>query len=228
MHRLIIAAGLTLAAAAPAAAQDACGIKALPKAAPGSYAEYKLTGGEADGVLRIAYLGSEEKNGKSFQRLEMQTSGDRMSAQMGGPTTMQMLVPAWPFSPDQIGEMVVQPANRPAMRVPLEMFQMMQQRGGGRNPALAIERSCSTAKLVGEEKVTVAAGSFTAKHYRNDADAIDFWVSPELGGFGIVKTSGKGVSMELVGKGTGAKSSLTGDVMDMNGMMGGPRGAGRP
>lgn len=70
---------------------------------------------------------------------------------------------------------------------------------------------------LGEEKVTTKAGTFTAKHIRFGAGGgnLDWWLSKEAPG-GWVKFSGRSDSgddkdvytMELIAKGTGAKSEL--------------------
>ena len=70
---------------------------------------------------------------------------------------------------------------------------------------------------IGSEKVDTKAGSFTAKHVRfgNGGGNLDWWLTPDVPG-GWVKFTGAGndadkkdlYTMELVGKGTGAKSEL--------------------
>lgn len=70
---------------------------------------------------------------------------------------------------------------------------------------------------LGSEKVTTTAGSFTAKHVRfgNGGGNLDWWLTPDVPG-GWVKFTGRSDSgadkdvytMELVAKGTGAKSEL--------------------
>ena len=70
---------------------------------------------------------------------------------------------------------------------------------------------------VGTEKVDTKAGSFTAKHVRfgNGGGNLDWWLTPDAPGGWVKFTGGASggdkkdlYSMELVGKGTGAKSEL--------------------
>jgi hypothetical protein len=229
MQRTLLSlAALVGTAALPLAAQqDACGFGTLKRTA-GTYAQYKVTGGRqaGEGTLRLAFLGTEQKDGKTYERIEMQMNG--MGGRREGPVAMQMLVPGWPFDSDQIGEIVMQPPGQPAMRMPSEMMGMMRQRGGmPGGAALQLRERCGDAKLVGSERVTVAAGTFETKHFRSDKDDADFWVAESVDGFGLVKATGKDGTMELVGKGSDAKSSITGEVMDMGGMMGPGMGPGR-
>jgi len=69
---------------------------------------------------------------------------------------------------------------------------------------------------VGTEKITTGAGAFTAKHVRfgNGGGNLDWWLTPDAPG-GWVKFTGTssgsdkgGYTMEMVAKGTGAKSEL--------------------
>lgn len=78
-------------------------------------------------------------------------------------------------------------------------------------------------KLVGKETVKLAAGTFSAEHYRHEGPrggTVDFWLAKEVGPFGLVKMEmdrpagpdGEGggkVTMELVGKGKGATAEIT-------------------
>jgi hypothetical protein len=82
----------------------------------------------------------------------------------------------------------------------------------------SIAEGCSAAQLVGNEQVATRAGTFRTRHYRSAQAGADFWVSSETP-FGLVKmtNSQDNSSMELVGKGTGAKSSITETPRVLNG-----------
>lgn len=217
MREWMGAALATTLMAVPAAAQaDGCELQALQAARKaGSYAEYKITGGEAPGALRLTLIGNEKKGTVGMQRIELQLNSPRL----GGPVVMQMLVPEWPFESSEIGEMIMQAPGQPAMRMPAQMMAMMN-RNGGSSPALEIDKSCRNATLVGAEKVTVAAGSFDTKHYRNAKESADLWISPAVGGWGLVKLTMPGTSMELTASGSNGKSALVGTPIDMPGMPG--------
>jgi hypothetical protein len=70
---------------------------------------------------------------------------------------------------------------------------------------------------VGDEKVDTKTGSFTAKHVRfgNGGGNLDWWLTPDVPGGWVKFTGGANgadkkdlYTMELAGKGTGAKSEL--------------------
>lgn len=67
---------------------------------------------------------------------------------------------------------------------------------------------------VGTETITTKAGTFTAKHVRfgNGGGNLDWWLTPDAPGGWVKFTGGRGdkdlYTMEMVAKGTGAKSEL--------------------
>jgi hypothetical protein len=75
--------------------------------------------------------------------------------------------------------------------------------------------------LVGEEKVTVPAGRFQARHYHSAKYGSDSWVASSVP-FALVKSVGKNYQMELAVHGHGAKSSITEQPQEMPGMGGPP------
>lgn len=208
----------------PAQAQDACGIAARPRPA-GAFAEYALGGPGGTGTMKLAALGAESRDGAAMERLELQLTGVRMGPGGGGPVVLQLLVPRWPFDADQVAEVVVQAGGRPPMRMPAGMLGMFRQRSN--IAAFDVRRSCARAKLVGEETITVPAGTLKARHYRNEEDRADVWIGEAASGFGLLKAVTPSGTIEFVKAGTGAASALTGAVMEMP-MMGPPPGAGRP
>jgi imidazolonepropionase-like amidohydrolase len=72
-------------------------------------------------------------------------------------------------------------------------------------------------KLVGDRSVTVPAGTFKTRYYKDQlagGDTIEYWVDPQVAPFGIVKLQasyrGRGpLVMQLSARGTGARASLT-------------------
>jgi len=76
---------------------------------------------------------------------------------------------------------------------------------------------CEEVTLVGQEKVTVPAGTFNAKHYHSTKYENDSWVDPGLS-FGMVKAIGKHHDIERIRDGNGAKSSITETPQEMPGM----------
>jgi hypothetical protein len=119
--------------------------------------------------------------------------------------------------------------------------------GGGRMGARFLKPD--PKKLVGKETLKLAAGTFSAEHYRQEGPrggTLDFWLAKEIGPFGLVKMEldrpaggdgdgGGKVTMELVGKGKGATPEITKpakpfDPEAMRGRWGGggPGGPGGP
>jgi hypothetical protein len=82
----------------------------------------------------------------------------------------------------------------------------------------SIAEGCQAAQLVGDEQVTVRAGTFRTKHFRSAQAGADFWVSTEAP-FGLVKMTNTldNSTLELVDRGTGAKTSITGTPRVLNG-----------
>jgi hypothetical protein len=104
---------------------------------------------------------------------------------------------------------------------------------------------CADLTKVGEETVTVPAGTFKTTHYHFKSDRNvngmqissegDVWVNPDVP-FGMVKESGKTsgmrgeqeMTMVLTATGKDAKSSITETPQEMGpGMMMGPPRGGR-
>jgi hypothetical protein len=121
---------------------------------------------------------------------------------------MQMLVPGLGYQAGGVRAMIMKSGDEPAMRMPDEMVRMMGGRMG-QNLAADMARKCQEMELVGWEQVTVPAGSFRALHVRSATDQTEGWVAPELY-FGLLRAKMKdGSTMELTGRGTDAKSSIT-------------------
>jgi hypothetical protein len=74
---------------------------------------------------------------------------------------------------------------------------------------------------LGMESVTVPAGTFTARHFRDAEGDYQSWMDPSVP-FGVVKTTSKnGGDILLLAKGTGATTAITGTPTDA------PAGPGR-
>jgi hypothetical protein len=192
---------LSLSTGAMARAQCP-GMENFKPPTPGSWAEYKTD----EGTMRMALLGTEARNGQNYMRMEMAMTSNR------GPMIMQMLVPGWPYEVGGIAEMVMQQGGQPAMRMPQQMLSMM----ASRMPKDAVAEACrnATGQRVGEETITVPAGTFSTIHFRDAQHNTDVWVNPQLP-FGMVQVKSEHGSMVLTGRGTDAKSQITGPMQDM-------------
>ena len=145
-----------------------------------------------------------------------------------------------PMIPKEAIETVVKRGDQPAMKMPAGMMGMMRGgqgqgqpqpsapgqgapgrggmgRGMGRSAAANWMQQCRSLTVVGQESVTVPAGTFKATHLRNANDSTDVWVSREVP-FGMVKSQSAGMTAELSAMGKDAKKSITETPKDMPGM----------
>ena len=210
MRVLMSTVTMTLAVAAQTAAQNVC--EQFAVAPPvGSWVEYEFTGQGQAGLSRFAVVGTENRNGREFTWYEMNMNmgGQRMIAKMlveGG--FYQAM------AEKTIEEMIVKAGDQPAMKFSGTMLERMLGQMGD-NPASQFAEGCENAERVGEESITVPAGTFRAVHYRltTGLSPGDVWIVEGIP-FGMVKWTGsKGDSAELVGKGDDAQMELTEEPM---------------
>jgi hypothetical protein len=229
---MVYAAGLLAAVAVPVRAQDVC-TQYRPTPAMGSWAEYQTTRDGQSMKTRVAIVGQEKRDGKDAVWFEstMETPRGRMIS--------EMLVPSYPFEPGSAIETVVKRGDQPAMKMPAGMMGMMRGgqgqgqpqpsapgqgapgrgmgRGMGRSAAANWMQQCRSLTVVGQESVTVPAGTFKATHLRSANDSTDVWVSREVP-FGMVKSQTAGMTAELSAMGRDAKKSITETPKEMPGM----------
>ena len=198
---------LTLLAAAPLAAQDKDKICADLQNRPmrvGEWADYRWKGGRNGGsTMRMALVGTEAVAGKPNYWYEIALNDVRH-----GKTIIQVLVPGFGFQSSSIQGLIMKSGSEPAMRMPQQMVQMMAGQMD-KNFDADFTRKCQKMTVVGWEQLTVPAGSFRALHIKDAGEQADAWIVPDMY-FGLVRAQLKDSSaMELTGKGTGAKSSIT-------------------
>ncbi len=97
---------------------------------------------------------------------------------------------------------------------------MMKMIRGQLNKNSVLSKVCEGTTLVGEESVTVPAGTFQALHFHNAKYKSDSWVVPDRPFF-MVKSKGKDFELSLTESGDGAKSSIEETPQEMPGL-GGP------
>jgi hypothetical protein len=201
----------------------------LRKVAVGSWAEYNMSIGELPPMKsRMALVAKSD----STNTVEMIMEGG-MLAMSGSKLIMQSVVDADQNKEKPVKKVVMQIGDNDPMDMPIESQQQSQFHKP--NPKSFIK----------DETVKVAAGTFKTKHYRDkmpNGAAFDFWVSPEVPPYGIVKVEAeqKGgtapaqgpVKFELTARGKDAKMMVTKaakpfDQAAMVGqLMGGAKGAG--
>ena len=180
---------------------------------PGEWTRWKVTSANSDDVQTIerAFIGRQTDRGEWWRMKTVLTSGDKADT-----IVMESL-----FRPDSSNEYMQRlvrmrgkfPGNAEAqeMMVP-EQYGMWNMTGAfGSKPT---QESIEGA-TVGTESVTTPAGTFRAKHVRfgGGYGTLDWWIDDTAVG-GWVKFSALDnekkptYTMELIGKGTGAKSEL--------------------
>ncbi len=139
---------------APQTAPDCSEFTTLPPV--GSWVEHRGTdprSGES-GLIRMAIVAEEMRRGNKYLRMETQVQEKTKRI------IMQFLMASDPNAPIAVVEGVIKQDNQPAMKVPGEVIGMMQ------GPLMMHAREkCKAMTLVGEETITVPAGTFKVKHY---------------------------------------------------------------
>lgn len=205
--RNLLLAGAMLAVAAPLAAQDAAKLcMAIGHMQNGQWAEFetdaKGPNGERIEGFRFAVVGDEDVGGTSHLWYEFSARTEQ------GPLIVQFLVPGFPFEPTDIRSMVMKAGDDPAVKLPKQMLAMASGQMGT-NPMVKMADECQGAELVGEEDITVPAGTFHTTHIRDAGGGGEAWISEDIP-FGLVKVRETGgMTMALVGHGTDATSSIT-------------------
>jgi hypothetical protein len=209
---------------------------ALDKVPVGTWAEYSVKRGDGPArKLRQALVGKEAGAYVVETRSESQ-NGDRILA--------RAVLEADPSKEGGVKKSVVQIGNADPMEMPAARPPGARpdgdgpgggggpgERRGGMRGARYLKPDPKT--LVGKETIKVAAGSFPTEHYRTEGPrggTVDYWVSRDVGPFGLVKLQmvrpagdggggdqgGRGdgggsgpVMVELAARGKGAKPEIT-------------------
>lgn len=110
----------------------------------------------------------------------------------------------------QITKTIMQMPGHPPMEMPAAMTH------GNKTPQSADFRT--QAEDVGSEPVTTPAGTFACEHYRMKDGSGEFWISPKVTPWGLVKYQGKNSTMVVTKVITGAKDKITGTPQPFNPM----------
>ena len=213
MRSLVTTSILLLATAGSSWGQGNC-LEQVKFPQVGRWAEYKALYKQKDPyTMRYAVIGSEARDGKQLQWVEMRMTGTKKDQNM----VYQMLVPGSLVEMEQVQEIVFKPGDQPAMKMNGMMLGLVRKQLEKQS---FLSEMCRGVTLVGQESVTVPAGRFKTMHFRSSEHAMDSWVSPDIP-FSLVKSTGKDYQMELAAQGGGAKSSITEKPREMGGM-GGP------
>lgn len=200
---------LTVAVAGSVTAQNDC-MKDVRWPAVGKWAEYATMMNDKPGRMRYAVIGTETRGGVRMKWIEMRIIGENKARNM----TYQMLMPGEPKDIGKTEEVIFKSGDKQAMKMGGAMMGLM--RGQLENNSV-LSNLCEGVTLVGEESVTVPAGTIQTFHFHNTKYDSDAWVSPKVP-FIMVKSVGKHHKMELASTGDGAKSSITETPTEMPGL----------
>ena len=210
MRGAFLRGALALAVAAPAAqAQNEC-LADVKMPEVGQWAEYTGTMKKDPYTMRYAVVGEEQRDGKSMKWLELRMAGKKKDQNM----IYQVLTPGNPTEMDQAVEIVFKPGDKPAMKMGKMMMGMIR---GQLQKNSILGSLCEGITPVGEESVTVPAGTFTATRYHDSKHDADTWVVTDRP-FVMVKSKGKDFELGLAASGDGAKSSITETPQEMPGL----------
>jgi hypothetical protein len=185
---------------------------------PGAWAIYRIHTAETPETLstlqmKMSCVGAEKVDNQEGLWLEMESTvvrEDNDSMRM----IAKMLVIQEPSQEPWIRKVILQFGDQPpvAINPPLD--------------SLTEESKPPIAAVIGDETVTVPAGTFLCKHLRETTDqndTLDIFVSQDVALFGIVKAQASDGEVELIGHGaTGATSQIKGEPateFDMQRMM---------
>jgi hypothetical protein len=117
---------------------------------------------------------------------------------------MKTLLEGTLAKPKRVLKTVVQPPGLQPLLLPSKLAaKKLPKVGGARDPSL---------KLVGKVKVKVAAGTFSASHYRKEekGEVFELWSSDDVPAWPMVKARTPKVVLELAGYGKGGRSRIRG------------------
>ena len=162
--------------------------------------------------MRMAAVGTERREGKQMYWLQMDMTDDK-----GKRSIIQMLTP-WDVTTLHGGEpaeVVMKMEGQPAMKMSGGMMKRSAAAQGD------WREFCAKSTFVGEESVTVPAGTFKTRHYKGPDG--DTWASLDAPVWhGVKMTTEGGKTMVLSSKGTGAKNEITETPVDMKAMLSNP------
>jgi hypothetical protein len=210
MRAMLLGSLLLLGATTMAGAQDDC-IKNLHWPEPGRWAEYRMSNKDKPPMtMRYSVVGTDQRDGAELKWIELKMEGKEPDKN----SVYQMLVPGGgPRELSQVQELIFKSGSKPAMKMNGMMMKMMRAQLE-KNSFLS--NICEGVSLVGEESVTVPAGTFKATHFHNAKYDNDSWVSAAVP-FAMVKSTGKQGDIQLAATGDGAKSSITETPQEMGG-----------
>jgi hypothetical protein len=178
----------------------------------GAGAEFQMTTKERAMNFTMLVVGKETVDGADGYWMEQRFEGSGMPGEM----IQKQLVVIQDGKPD-IKRMIMQPPGQQPMEMPVGMMR------GAMQQARAAQDTEPGEKL-GTESVTVTAGTFDCEHYRKQTEhgSYEYWISPKVTPYPIVKTTGPDTTMVLVKILSGESSHIHGEPRQMPGFPGVP------
>jgi len=120
-----------------------------------------------------------------------------------------------------VGKMLITPddfqSHRMIFQMPGQGAMEMPVRPNAQNTKIA--DSMTDWHSVGNETITVPAGTFSCEHWRNDKNGSDVWASDKVSPFGMVKEAGKDSSTVLTKVLSDYPDRITGPVQKFDPQM---------
>ena len=171
-----------------------------PSPKVGEYADLRFKSADQGSMgMRFAIVGEEDVFGRRHIWVEIAS----VPPKVGDTVVVQMLVPGYPFQQGDLRGYVVKMPGQPAMSIPQDMLEQL----GSTTPGPGWKEQCEVAVDLGNERVTVPAGTFIARHYRSPDEKEEVWIADVP--FGMVKLVTADGEMELIAYGTDARSRIT-------------------
>ncbi len=185
----------------------------------GTWAKIKEIANGKEMVMWFGVVGEEKINGKRYVWIEIRTT------QGGKKIIVKALMRMSTENIESdIKRIIIKAGNQPAMEISSDMMQMMGQNMNVFGSSVSSEdtnKANTEVKVVGTERVTVPAGTFTAKHIKiidksTSSSMVDIWQTNKVP-ISIVKVkSSDGAEMVLLSYGKGAKTEITEKPMQLN------------
>jgi hypothetical protein len=178
----------------------------------GAGSEFQLTNKDRSMNFTMLVVGKETVDGADGYWMEQRFEGGSMPGEM---VQKQLLVIQ--DGKTDIKRMIMQAPGQPPMEMPVGMLR------GGMQQGRAAEGTDPGEKL-GMESVTVPGGTFDCEHYRKQTEhgTFDYWISPTVSPYPMVKVTGPDMTMVLVKVLSGESSHIHGEPRQMPGFPGAP------
>ncbi len=179
----------------------------------GSGAEYLLTTKGKDMDMSVVILGKEDYQGTPGYWMELRM----VNSDLGGEMVMKMLVVS-SGAEQGVKRMIMQRPGQPPMEMPTMMMGMMQQHQPPPVTTKGENGPSGAGELVGEESVSVPAGTFTCQHYRKtDArGTTDLWITTQVTPWALAKMTGPDATMVLKKVLSNETTHITGEPQKLN------------